>query len=383
MISRRALIGGLAGAGALALAAAWRMGWLGPLPGVKKPPLGMTLTPEQKAAGLAMIRQVPSVDVHAHPGRSFLKGAEGLYPSIKLIGGPREREAFADLRASGLSAACFNTVSDLRLLGLGKGGIRAQREFEPGEAYADYLRQIALIQEIARRDQFLAVLAPGDISAAHDSAKTGVIMACEGGDFIETRLERVQKAYDDGVRVITIVHYHINDIGDIQTEALRHGGLTPFGAEVIGEMNRLGMIIDLAHAPFALVKKAVALTTRPVLLSHSNLISETAHHPRLISPDHARAIAETGGVIGAWPVGIGNATFADFIDQIFRLVDVVGIDHVAIGSDMDANYKPVFYNYRQLPLIPAMLLARGMAADEVAKVVGGNFIRMFKTVAAV
>ncbi len=91
-------------------------------------------------------------------------------------------------------------------------------------------------------------------------------------------------------------------------------------------------------------------------------------------------VAETGGIIGAWPAGLGLLTLADYIDQIFRLVDDVGIDHVALGTDMDANYKPVFDDYELTPLLVGSLLKRGMSEEETAKFIGGNFMRVFKQV---
>ena len=89
-------------------------------------------------------------------------------------------------------------------------------------------------------------------------------------------------------------------------------------------------------------------------------------------------MADAGGIIGSWPSGIGQTTFADYIDSIRRLVDTVRIDHVAIGTDMDANYRPVLRSYRDWSLIPAGLLARGLRDGEVAKIMGGNFLRVFQ-----
>jgi membrane dipeptidase len=113
-------------------------------------------------------------------------------------------------------------------------------------------------------------------------------------------------------------------------------------------------------------------------VSHTNLATATLNHPRLISAEHAKLVAAAGGIIGAWPSGFGLSTFADYIDAIQRLIDAVGVEHVAIGTDMDANFKPVLSNYRDWYLVPAALLARGLRDDEVAKIMGGNFLRVFK-----
>lgn len=91
-------------------------------------------------------------------------------------------------------------------------------------------------------------------------------------------------------------------------------------------------------------------------------------------------VADTGGLVGAWPTGIGNPDFPAFIGQLLRLVDLIGIDHVALGTDMDANYQPVFTNYRQLPYIPIALKRHGMSDPELIKVLGANFMRLFAAV---
>ena len=377
-LNRRALLAGVCGGvlGGFALAAQ---------EAPVLPPLGMELSDELMAQGAALLKKYPSIDVHAHPGLTFIRGEDELAPSLApfLARGSFENQAVADMKAGGLTAASFAAVSDIRVLSIDEtGAIVAARAFEHGEAWADYRNQISNLQLLVDQGVIAPVLDPSDIIKAHASGEVGGIFTSEGGDFLEGRLERLQMAYDDGIRIITIVHYHIGDIGDIQTAPPRYNGLTAFGEDVVREMNRIGIIIDLAHATYGVVKKATEITTKPVILSHSNLLSETVQHPRLISKDHARLIAGTGGVIGAWPAGIGISDFAGYIEQILRLVDVVGVDHVSIGTDMDANYKPVFYNYRQLPQVPAALMASGMHEQEIAKILGGNFMRVFEAVTA-
>src|SRR4029077_1473426 len=140
------------------------------------------------------------------------------------------------------------------------------------------------------------------------------------------------------------------------------------GKSIVAEMNKTGILIDLAHATFDVTKDALEISGKPVMVSHTNLATPTTSHPRLINREHARLVAAAGGIIGSWPSGIGHATFADYIDSIMRLIDAVQIDHVAIGTDMDANFKPVLRSYRDWSLIPAALLARGLRDEDVAKV---------------
>ena len=341
--------------------------------------LGMPLSAEQRAAGIAFLQRHPSVDTHAHPGRFFLKNLSHPTPTTQAFGAPFEQTAIADLRAGNVSAALFAAVADMQLLEMtATGGLHAGRDFQAGEAYADYKRQVGLLKSLLANRELTKGLTPSDADAAHTHHKTAAVFAVEGGDFIEDRLDRIHEAFHDGVRAITIVHYHVNQIGDIQTEAPVHQGLTSLGKAIVREMNRVGIIVDLAHAPLSVAKDVVEVSTKPVMVSHTNLLTPTATFPRLISSEHAKLVANAGGIIGSWPSGMGQATFADFIDSIQRLVDTVGVEHVAIGTDMDANYKPVLRSYRDWSLIPAALLARGLHEGEVANIMGGNFLRVFK-----
>jgi membrane dipeptidase len=342
--------------------------------------LGMELNAEQRAAGVAFLERHATVDTHSHPGRFFLKQLVDQTPTTRAFGQAFEDQAIADLTAGNVSAALFCAVADMRLLEMTPTqGLRAAKEWTPGEAYADYRRQIAELKRLLSNRALTPGLTPADIDAAHRRHQTGAVFAVEGGDFIEERLDRVQAAFRDGVRAVTLVHYHINQIGDIQTEAPVHQGLTALGKAIVAEMNRTGIIIDLAHATFAVTKDVLSLSSKPVMISHTNIATASVNHPRLISSEHAKLVASTGGIIGSWPSGVGQTSFADYIDSIQRLVDTVGIDHAAIGTDMDANFKPVLRSYRDWGLIPAALLARGMHDEEVAKIMGENFLRVFRS----
>ncbi len=337
----------------------------------------MVLDATQRAAGVAFLARHPTVDAHAHPGLFALSPPPYTSAFRRRMGDPFVDRALADLHAGHVSAALFSCVADGNLLDFSGEKLRAVREFQPGEAYADYRRQLALLQTLRDRRAVARGLNPADVRTAQRRGQTAAVFAVEGGDFIEDRIDRIGEAFRNGVRSIQLVHYHVNQLGDIQTEAPVHNGLTPLGKAVVREMNRVGMVLDLAHASFAVARDAVDVSTRPVMISHSNLVTSAVNHPRLITREHAALIATSGGVIGSWPSGIGQQTFSDYIDSIRRLIDTVGIDHVAIGTDMHANYQPVFRNYRDWSLIPAALLARGLGEQDVAKIMGGNFLRVW------
>src|SRR6266581_1370188 len=163
--------------------------------------------------------------------------------------------------------------------------IRAVREPEPGELYAWSRSAFARLLKLAEEQQ-LQIIA--DIAALRTAPARGpsIIVAAEGADFLDHSIERLDEAYAAyRLRHLQLTHYRVNDLGDIQTEAPVHGGLTDFGAEVIRTCNRLGIVVDTAHGTFDLVKRAAAVTTTPLVLSHSSLAQRPGPRSRTISPD--------------------------------------------------------------------------------------------------
>lgn len=346
-------------------------------------PIGFKVTSEELMRARALLARHPSIDAHAHPGRTFVEGAEHLSGLVWVYAklGTFEKRTIADMNAGGLTAAAFAAVSDFQALGTAGEGLAAVRNFEPGEAWASYKRQIGNIKALAAAGLVYPVRSLSDFAAARAAGKVGAILTVEGGDFLEGRAERVAQAWADGVRSITLMHYRNNELGDIITAKPVHGKLSEAGVAVVRAMNAAGMLIDVAHASEATAMGAIHASARPVIASHVHVQSEKLHHPRFISLELAKAVAQAGGgVLGAWPAGIGIVDLNGFVDRVFELVDHVGIDHVCLGTDMDANYKPVFDTYANLPVFVAGLLKRGMHEPEVAKVIGGNFLRIFSAV---
>lgn len=128
-----------------------------------------------------------------------------------------------------------------------------------------------------------------------------------------------------------------------------------------------------------LVKRAAATTTKPLVLSHTALATHPSTRSRLITPDHARAIADTGGVIGVWPNAGNFRDLQAMAEGMKRMVDVVGIEHVGLGTDMYGFITPpVFKRYQQLPALANALLAAGFGANETGMILGGNYRRVFE-----
>jgi len=325
----------------------------------------------------------PWVDLHAHPGRCFLAGLNGGDPLARMLGAADVGAALSAARVAGLAAVSLSTVADLRVLAPDPvKGLRAVRDFGPGESYADHRRQLAAIGEIlAGLDVPVAVTAAG-IESARASGQIAVLLACEGGDFLEDGLEALAEARALGVSSLTLVHYRVNQIGDVQTEEPVHGGLTALGREVVTECNRLGMVIDCAHATHATTLGVLEASSQPIMISHSHLDHADRHHPRLLTPGHARAVADAGGLIGAWPSGVTSTSLADFADEVARLADLVGTGHVAIGTDMDANYRPVLASYAEFAALPELLAGRGLSDMDIGKILGGNALDLLSGVTA-
>ncbi len=375
---RKFVIGGgaLLGLGAAAY-------WFGlrPILHPTPPEVGFDLSDTERAAAKDFMARHPIVDSHSHPGRTFLKGAENLSLKIrlyKLLGGTFEDRTLADMRAGKVDGSIFNGVADIQLLTLGDGGLTASRAFQPGEAWVSYRRQIADLRALAEAGKVAICLTAADVLAAKKAGRIGMILAMEGADFLERDLSRLRQVHDDGVRMLTLVHYHNNTLGDIMTGKVGARGLTDFGRQVVREMNREGLVVDMAHASEKTVLDAVAVASKPVVITHTHINTKELSNPRFVSLETAQAIAETGGYIGAWPAGIGEKTLAEFIDRIEFLVESVGEDHVAMGSDMDANYKPVLETYRKMPLVVGALQKRGYSEQTLAKIMGGNVLRVME-----
>ncbi|MFZ1772500.1 MAG: membrane dipeptidase [Rhizobiaceae bacterium] len=366
----------LTGLGVLAAAGAGAYWTLAPKPAE----VGFILTETELARAHDFLAAHVSIDVHAHPGRTFVRGASGLNWKLKLYQmlGSFEPRIVGEMKAGGLTAASFSAVSDFPVLDLQGGGLSSVREFKPGEAYGYYQAQIANLKALAADGLVHPVLTPDDVAAAKALGKPGAIFAVEGADFIEDDLSRVAKAFDDGVRMITLVHYISGGaIGDIMTAPPVHDGLTELGAGLVEAIGESRIMLDLSHASEKTAFDALSVTKKPVVATHTHINSLGIGHPRFISPELAKAIADTGGYIGAWPAGIGITSLDGFATRVVDLVKAVGEDHVALGSDMDANYKPVLETYLKLPLLVGVLLKRGMPESVLAKMIGGNAQRVF------
>ncbi len=268
----------------------------------KSAPIGFSVSPDELAAARALLTRHPSFDAHAHPGRSFVAGAENLSGLVWIYAklGSFEDKTIADMRAGGLSAAAFAAVADFQALGLEGEGLAAARAFEPGEAWASYKRQIGRMQALATRGLVFPIKAVADVATARAARKVGAWLTVEGGDFLEGRPERVAEAFADGVRSITLMHYRNNELGFIITDTQAQGGISDQGIAVVRAMNAVGMLVDVAHASEPTARGAIDASSQPVIASHIHVQGATSH-PRFISRALWRVPWWTGAVASLEP----------------------------------------------------------------------------------
>jgi membrane dipeptidase len=305
------------------------------------------------------------IDMHTHAGRPRRTGDV-------------DRAVLATMRPAGVAAAVVSAIGDIPMIRRNRdtGRLEKFRDPDPGECLEAVEGYLTSFEQSGSR----IAREPGDFR--HDDP--ALVLAIEGCDFLEGDLDRLDAMEARGVRSIQLVHYLVNETADIQTAPPVHGGLTVFGAEAVRRMNRLGIILDVAHCSEATVRDVAGVATKPFLCSHSNL-KEPGHrngdHPRFIGPDYARMVVESGGVVGAWISVLTEEKLPGMIRHLFRMIDALGIDHVGIGSDLPAGVaRTEMPDFSRHPEIVAALRDRGLTEEEVEKVCSGNWLRVLRAV---
>ena len=301
-------------------------------------------------------------------------------------------------------------------------------ELKGSEAVQTTLEQIDLVKRLAARypaDLEMAYSA-ADIVRIHKAHRVASLIGIEGGHQINNSLAVLRQMYALGARYMTLTHTRTTDWADSATDAPAHHGLTPFGSEVVREMNRLGMLVDLSHVSPDAMRLALAVSEAPVIFSHSSARA-LVDHPRDVPDDVLRQVAVRGGVVmvnfnpgyvseacnrweadraaerarfnappydglyigqperakaalAAWEAAHPEprATLEQVADHIAHIRAVAGIDHVGIGSDFDGiEETPVGLEaVDRFPALLAELMRRGWSDADVAKLAGGNLLRV-------
>ncbi|MCB9897906.1 MAG: membrane dipeptidase [Planctomycetes bacterium] len=239
-------------------------------------------------------------------------------------------------------------------------------------------------RQVARLGDRVALCeGPGEVAAARDAGRLAVVLAIEGGHAIEDDLELLADFRRHGVRTMTLTWNNSNGWADGCGDDGPHGGLTPFGRDVVAAMEELGMVVDVSHAAESTFDDVLACATRPLLASHS-CARALREHRRNLHDAQLRALAESGGVacVNFYPhflVAEGEADVDDVVAHVLRFLEVAGEDHVGLGGDYDGI--PVgpkgAEDVTGLPRVTAGLLARGVSERVLRKVLGGNLLRLF------
>jgi membrane dipeptidase len=295
------------------------------------------------------------------------------------------------------------------------------------------LQLIDSVHEAVRRhpnDLMLATTA-ADVRRAASEKKIAALMGMEGGHMIDDDLGTLRDFARLGVRYLTLTHFKNNNWADSSTDKPKHNGLTGFGKEVVRELNRLGVMVDISHVADKTFADVLALTTVPVIASHSSCRA-ISNHPRNMTDGMMRALARNGGVIminyevsflseehrvaGEKAGGVVAAldrmskacggdeacsmltiarvtrdamdkgtlpavSWEKIVEHIDHAVKVAGVDHVGLGSDFDGATMPIgMEDASQLPKLTTALMAKGYSVPDVEKILGGNILRVMEHV---
>ena len=246
------------------------------------------------------------------------------------------------------------------------------------------LYQSAVLRGLAgRSDGALTILeTKDDLRLYREARKAGGpvvagVLGLEGAHALEDDLRNLDKLHAAGVRIIAPTHFFDNAFGG-SAHGTDKSGLTELGRQLIAKMEARGILLDLAHASSALIEDAVKIATKPVVASHTGARGHCDNN-RNLTDAALKAIAETGGVIGIgyWEQAVCGKDAKAIADAIRYTSDLVGVDHVALGSDFDGGV-PVPFDTTGLVLIAEALLEAGFTKPEVRKIMGGNAVRVFE-----
>ncbi len=262
-------------------------------------------------------------------------------------------------------------------------------------------------------DRMIHVLKAEDIRRAKAEGKLGIIFYFESANMLEGEIAWVPIFHRLGLRIVQLTYSEGNQLGDGCLE--RHErGLTQFGTQIVRECNRTGIVVDLSHVGRLTTLEAIAESEKPCIFSHSN-VRALSDNPRNLDDEQIKAVAKRGGVVGCVPYsplcalkpGVLPSLDRDLMAHIDYVVNLVGVDHVGIGTDMndgrtkiiwesqsDRKYSkaahrqfgyeqkrlPDFPNHSAFPRLTEALLKHGYKEDTVSKIMGGNFLRVFEAV---
>ena len=362
--------------------------------------------------------------------------AKKLHASTVLVDGHNDLPwAFRELGTPPFSKVDINKAQPqlhTDIPRLRAGGVKAQfwSVYVPvstrlrGESLQATLEQIEFVHEMVKQypDTFELCLTTDDIDRAIKNGKIASMIGMEGGHSIENSISVLRRLYKLGARYMTLTHSANLDWADASTDEPKHGGLTKFGEEIVLEMNRLGMLVDISHVSDDTMRDAMRVSKAPIIYSHSSARA-IGDHPRNVPDDVLPLVKKNGGVImvnfysgfiapdavtlrrarekkkgepeaagkpekevdeviAKWDLEhpMPRGSIHDVIDHIDHLVKNCGIDHVGIGSDFDGigTVPKQLEDVSTYPLITQEMLNRGYSEEDIHKVMGQNVMRVFR-----
>ncbi|HEY0336083.1 MAG TPA: membrane dipeptidase [Burkholderiales bacterium] len=312
-----------------------------------------------------------------------------MHSHIGIIGGRANvREAMTN---NGMLIVARKIVADGPVIRRFPGkGVQQVREPAPGELASRFDAAFERLREEHKSQELIEVVDGEVLRRVLSGSLPAVVLAAEGADFLDGDVRRLEIARVHGLVHLQLVHYRISEVGDISTERPLHNGLTAFGREIVAACNRLGILLDVAHATSNGIAQALEISTRPMIYSHGHMTSSApywtygATRARAIHAPLAKRIAEQGGVIGIWPLGSQYGSLDAYARALLDTAASLGVAHVGIGSDMfGLGGSSVIPGYEQFPQLEELLVKRGLNADDVRNIMGGNYVRVLGQALAV
>jgi len=316
--------------------------------------------------------RVPIGDMHAH---LFFFGPNAA----------QKRPLAHAMAAGNATLVAWSLVGDLPWLRRSPRGLKQKGAPEPGEALDWFKDEIGRIKRYLAEQGLKIALTPEDVDRAL-RGEPHVVLAVEGASFVEGDVAALRTAHDLGIRHVQLVHYIENPLADIQTAKPRHGGLSALCKAVIVECNRLGMLVDLAHASSNAVSQALAISKVPMVWSHGSVTrtgephwSMAATKARQLKLETAKAIADRGGVVGLWSLrsDVGG-TVGSYAERLAQMADWLGEDHAAFGTDMNAVANPPIGDYADLQRVVSHWRRNAMPESRIRKLAIANYARVLR-----
>jgi membrane dipeptidase len=347
---------------------------------------------ESSAARAARIHK-EAIVVDTHIDTTMMLGREGWDFMVRHQPVKGEDSNHVDLpriKEGGLDAAFFSIYMP--------GTITGPEAVKRSLILIDHVRSLA---EQHPNEIVLATTA-ADVRAAHKAGKFAALMGMEGGHMIDDSLAVLRDYQRLGVRYLTLSHSVNTNWSDSSGDTPKHNGLTDFGKDVVRELNRLGMLVDISHVSDKTFWDAMETSRAPLVASHSSLRSISGH-PRNMTDDMIRALGGKGGVIminysrsflsdELYQAGLNNVPMAQrptvswekIVEHIDHAAKLVGAAHVGLGSDFDGTTVPDgMDDVSMLPKITAALLDKGYSEQDVKNILGENILRLLEKVDAV